>query len=94
MVNKFIRNNKTSILSSNRLNDSLQIIKIKAHYPSCRLILEQICVPLAEILSTKGENASFSIYPSHDSILIQVYGKSIFSSGKLTAPIDDVLGIE
>lgn len=92
MVNKFIKNNKTSILSSNRLNSALEIIKIKGHYPSCRFILETLCIPLSEALSTKGDNASFSVYPNGDQIIIQCYGKSIVSSGKLTSNLADVLG--
>ena len=91
---KFIRTNKSSILSSDRLNNALKLIKIKAHYPSCRLILEQICVPLAEALSTKGDNASFSVYPHADSILIQCYGKNLISSGKLTSQLGEIIGDE
>ena len=92
MAKKCIKVKNINILSSERLNSALEIIKIKGHYPSCRFIMEQLCIPLSEILATKGDNASFSVYPNGDQIIIQVYGKSMASSGKLTSTIPDTLG--
>ena len=46
--------------------------------------MEQIAVPLSEILATKGDNASFSVYPNGDTIIIQVYGSPILAQGKLS----------
>jgi hypothetical protein len=60
--------------------------------PSYRFIMEQLAIPLSEILATKGDNASFCVYPNGDSITIQVFGRSIASSGKLTSTIGDTLG--
>jgi hypothetical protein len=92
MSKKCIKSNNINILSSERLNSALQIIKIKAHIPSYRFIMEQLAIPLSEILATKGDNASFCVYPNGDQIIIQVYGKSKASSGKLTSTIPDTLG--
>jgi hypothetical protein len=89
---KFIKNGKSSILSSERLDESLKVIKLKAHLPSAHFALELIAVPLAEALATKGDNASFSVYPNGNSILIQIYGNDIASSGKLTDVLQNTIG--
>ena len=81
MVKQVKNPNNINVLSSKRLNSALEIIKIKAHMPSCRFIMEQLAIPLSEILASKDGNASFSVYPHGDSIIIQVYGRSIVRSG-------------
>ena len=92
MAKKCIKVKNINILSSERLNSALQIIKIKAHMPSYRFICEQLAIPLSEILATKGNNASFSVYPNGDQIIIQVYGKSNSFSCKLTDTIQNTVG--
>ena len=66
MKKKYMRSEQNHLYSSDRLNFALQVIKQKCYLPSCRFAMEQIAVPLSEILATKGDNASFSVYPNGD----------------------------
>ena len=84
MPKKYIKTEQRHIYSSPKLNFALSVIKSKTDMPSYRYIMESLAVPLSEILADKANNATFSVYPNGDTIIIQVFGKrgSIVQSGK------------
>jgi hypothetical protein len=80
------------ITSSSKLNSCLTLIR-EITGKSNRQILEEIIVPLTEILGNK-KAGNYYIAPQNDTITIQCYGQGnhVFS-GKLTSTIDEITGV-
>jgi hypothetical protein len=78
------------INGSERLIQDLAYIRNRTHKPN-RILLEEIFCPLRSILKRKLAG-NYYVVVEDDQIIIRVYSrKPVYSSGKLTATLQDTI---